>query len=161
LMITVGDKFPNSSFKVMGVKGPEDISSDDLFGGKRIVLFALPGAFTPTCHLNHLPGYLENLEVLKSKGIDDVYVVSVNDVWVMNAWAKETNARGRIGFLADGSCEVTKALGMEVDAGPAGMGMRSQRYSMLLEDGVVKTVNIETKRGQAVVSGASTMLEQI
>ncbi len=161
MTIAIGDKFPDSMFKVMSAEGPADISSSKLFSGKRIVLFALPGAFTPTCHRDHLPGFIENLEVIKSKGIDFVYVLSVNDVWVMNAWAKSTNGFGKIGFLSDGSAEVTIALGMDVNTGPAGMGVRSKRYSMLLEDGIVKTLNIEEKPGQAINSGAATILEQI
>lgn len=161
MTIAIGDKFPDSSFKIMSEDGPRDISSSEIFSGKRIVLFALPGAFTPTCHREHLPGYIDNLEVIKSKGIDDVYVLSVNDIWVMNAWAKSTNGLGKIGFLADGSAEVTTALGMDVNTGPGGMGIRSKRYSMLLEDEIVKTLNIEEKRGQTVNSGAATILEQI
>ncbi|MCF6320292.1 MAG: peroxiredoxin [Rhizobiaceae bacterium] len=161
MAISIGDKFPNSTFKIMTDEGPGDVTSDEIFSGKRVVLFALPGAFTPTCHLNHLPGYLENLEQIKSKGIDAVYVLSVNDVWVMDAWATANKAKGKIGFLCDGSAIVTKAIGMEVDLDPAGMGIRSKRYSMILDDGVVQVLNIEDKPGQATVSGASTIMQQL
>lgn len=161
MTIAIGDKFPESSFKIMSEKGPVDISSDELFSGKKIVLFALPGAFTPTCHLNHLPGYLENYDLIRSKGVDEIYVLSVNDVWVMNEWAKTTKGKGKIGFLSDGSAIVTTALGMDVDAGPAGMGIRSKRYSMLLENGIVRTLNIEQVRGDATISGSATILEQL
>ncbi len=161
MTIAIGDKFPASSFKVMSEDGPKDISSGEIFAGKRIVLFALPGAFTPTCHRDHLPGYIENIEVIKSKGIDDVYVLSVNDIWVMNEWAKSANGLGKIGFLSDGSAEVTTTLGMDVNLGPAGMGIRSKRYSMLLEDEIIKTLSIEEKPGHAVNSGAATILQQI
>ncbi len=161
MVIAIGDRFPNSSFKIMSKNGPTDVTSDEFLSGKKIVLFAVPGAFTPTCHLNHLPGFLENLEIIKSKGVDEVYVLSVNDVWVMNEWSKSTKGKYKIGFLSDGSAIVTTALGMDVDAGPAGMGIRSKRYSMLIENGIVKTLNIEVKRGEAIVSGSATILEQL
>jgi len=159
--IAIGDKFPESVFKVMSDDGPKDIASGEIFTGKRVILFALPGAFTPTCHLNHLPGYLENLELIKSRGIDDIFVLSVNDVWVMDAWASASNAKGKIGFLSDGSSKVTHSIGMQVDLEPAGMGKRSKRYSMILDDGVVQVLNIEDKPGQAITSGASTILTQL
>lgn len=161
MAISVGDSFPKSTFKMIGVDGPENIYSEDILRGRKIVLFAVPGAFTPTCHLNHLPGFLDNLEVLKSKGIDDVYVLSVNDVWVMDAWSTATGCKGRLGYLSDGSGEVTRTLGLDVDLGMAGMGLRSKRYSMILDDGVVQVLNIEEKPGQTVKSGAATILEQL
>jgi len=161
MAITIGDRFPKSVFKIMTDDGPGDVTSDELFGGKKVVLFAVPGAFTPTCHLNHLPGYLENLEQIKSKGIDAVYVLAVNDVWVMDAWASASKAKGKISFLSDGSSIATKAIGMEVDLDPAGMGKRSKRYSMILDDGVVQVLNIEDKPGQAITSGASTIMQQL
>ncbi len=161
MTIAIGEKFPTSTFTITGSEGPAGLSSDEMFKGKRVVLFAVPGAFTPTCHLNHLPGFVENLELIKSKGIDDVYVVSVNDVWVMDAWATATNAKGKIGFLSDGSGQVTKALGLDVDLDPAGMGLRSKRYSMIVDDGVVKQLNIEETPGTAITSGAAIILEQL
>ena len=161
MTIAIGDKFPTSTFTVTGSEGPDALSSDDMFKGKKVVLFAVPGAFTPTCHLNHLPGFVENLELIKSKGVDDVYVVAVNDVWVMDAWATATNGKGKIGFLSDGSGQVTKALGLDVDLDPAGMGLRSKRYSMIIDDGVVKHLNIEESPGQAITSGAAIIIEQL
>ncbi len=160
-MVSVGDKLPDAKFMVMSEKGPTPMSSSELFDGKKVILFALPGAFTPTCHANHMPGYVDNYETLKSKGVDEIAVVSVNDVWVMDAWGKALKATGKIHMLADGGADFTKAVGMEVDTGPAGMGLRSRRYSMLVEDGVVKTLNIEEKPGVAVNSGAATMLGQL
>lgn len=160
-MISVGDKFPESVFKIIGSSGPENVDSHSLFAGKKVVLLAVPGAFTPTCHLNHLPGFLDNLGALTTKGIDAVFVISVNDVWVMDAWADATKAKGKIQFLSDGSSQVTSSIGMEVDLGPAGMGKRSKRYSMILEDGVVRVINIEEKPGQAITSGAATILSQL
>ncbi len=161
MTIAIGDKFPTSTFTITGSEGPAGLSSDEMFRGKKVILFAVPGAFTPTCHLNHLPGFVENLELIKSKGIDEVYVVSVNDVWVMDAWATATNAKGKIGFLSDGSGQVTKALGLDVDLDPAGMGLRSKRYSMIVDDGVVKQLNIEETPGTAITSGAAIILEQL
>ena len=161
MTIAIGDKFPTSTFTITGSEGPAGLSSDEMFKGKKVILFAVPGAFTPTCHLNHLPGFVENLELIKSKGIDEVYVVSVNDVWVMDAWATATNAKGKIGFLSDGSGQVTKALGLDVDLDPAGMGLRSKRYSMIVDDGVVKQLNIEETPGTAITSGAAIILEQL
>lgn len=161
MTIAIGDPFPESTFKIMGDDGPRDVTGAELFSNKRVILFALPGAFTPTCHLNHLPGYLENRELLASKGIDDIYVLSVNDVWVMDAWATASKAKGKIGFLSDGSSAVTNAIGMEIDLDPAGMGKRSKRYSMILDDGVVQVLNIEEKPGQAITSGAATIISQL
>ena len=161
MAIGIGDKFPASSFKIIGDKGPQDITSDELFAGKKVILFAVPGAFTPTCHLNHLPGFLDNFELIKSKGIDAIYVLAVNDVWVMDAWAKDTKAGKKITFLSDGSAKVTDAIGLGVDLDPAGMGKRSMRYSMIIDDGVVKSLNIEEKPGEAVTSGAATILQQL
>ena len=161
MAIAIGDKFPESTFIIMSDDGPAELTSKEIMDGKKIILFAVPGAFTPTCHLNHLPGFLENLEVFKSKGIDDIYVLAVNDVWVVDSWAKSTGGKGKIGYLSDGSATVTDAIGMGVDLGPVGMGKRSKRYSMLIDDGVVKIINIEETPGQAITSGAATLLEQL
>lgn len=158
MAIKVGDKLPDATFKAVGPDGPEDLSTGDLFPGKTVVLFAVPGAFTPTCHRNHLPGYLDNLGAIKEKGVDTVAVVSVNDVFVMDAWAKATGGDGKLVFLADGSAAFTTAIGMELDASGFGMGIRSKRYAMVVEDGVVTTLNIEETPGQAVVSGAAAIL---
>jgi len=133
-MIQVGQKLPEYTFRVVTADGPVTRSTSEIFGGKRVVLFAVPGAFTPTCNNNHLPGYISNLDALKAKGADTVAVLSVNDIHVMGAWAKATGALGRIEFLADGSAEFTKALGTTLDRIAAGLGIRSQRYSMLVED---------------------------
>lgn len=159
--ISVGDKLPKIDFKIMGSDGPDTLSFDDLFAGKKVVLFALPGAFTRTCTATHLPGYLDNLEALKSKGVDEVAVLSVNDVWVMDAWAKSTKGAGKIHFLADGALEFTNAIGADIDLGVAGFGIRCKRLSMIVDDGVVTSLNIEEAPGQAVTSGAATILEQL
>lgn len=161
MTISTGDKLPEASFKEVTTEGPALVSGADLFDGKKVVLFAVPGAFTPTCHLNHLPGFLENREAILAKGVDEIAVLSVNDPFVMAAWAKSTNGVGKIRFLADGNATFTKAIGMDVDMSAAEFGVRSKRYSMIIENGKVTTLNIETERGKADVSGAATLLEQL
>ncbi len=159
-MIKVGDRLPDATFNVMTAEGPKPRTSDELFAGKKVVLFALPGAFTPTCSNNHVPGYRDNFDALKAKGVDTIAVTSVNDAFVMGAWQKAQGCEGKIEFLADGSAKFAKALGLELDLTERGMGVRSRRYSMLVEDGVVKTLNIEEGPG-AEASGAVTMLGQV
>ena len=158
-MIKVGDKLPSATFTVMTAEGPKPKSSDEIFNGKKVVLFALPGAFTPTCHKNHLPGYRDNFDALKAKGVDTIAVTAVNDVFVMDAWSKASNCDGKIEFLADGSGKFATALGLQLDLTERGMGVRSRRYSMLVEDGVVKTLNVE-QPGKFEVSDAETMVKQ-
>ena len=159
MAIKVGDKLPNASFTVMTADGPKPQTTDDIFKGKKVVLFAVPGAFTPTCSNNHLPGFLTNADKIKAKGIDTIAVTGVNDVFVMNAWKKATDTDGKIEFLADGSAAFANAIGLSVDLGPRGLGTRSQRYAMVVEDGVVKTLNIEDQPGKAEVSGAENLLK--
>jgi peroxiredoxin len=161
MAIKVGDRLPTATFTVMTADGPKPKTTDEMFQGKKIVLFAVPGAFTPTCHKNHLPGFLQNAGAIKSKGIDAIAVTGVNDVFVMDAWKKSTGAEGKIEFLADGSGEFAKALGLTADLVARGLGVRSQRYSMLVEDGVVKTLNIEDSPGKAEISSAETLLKQL
>lgn len=161
MTIAVGDKLPSATFKEKTKDGPVETNTEQLFSGKRVVLFGLPGAFTPTCSLNHLPGYLENRDAILARGVDDIAVVAVNDMHVMGAWATSTGGMGKIHFLSDWDASFTKALGLDVDLSASTLGMRSKRYSMLVEDGVVKTLNIEESTGQATVSAAATMLEQL
>ena len=160
-MIKVGDHLPNATFTVMTAEGAKPKTTDDVFKGKKVVLFAVPGAFTPTCHKNHLPGFRDKFDAIKAKGIDTIAVTGVNDVFVMNAWSEATEAKGKIEFLADGSGHFAKAIGLSVDLGERGMGLRSQRYSMLVEDGVVRKLNVEESTGKADVSGAEAMLGQL
>lgn len=157
-MIKVGDKLPQATFTVMGSSGPEPKTTDDVFAGRKVALFAVPGAFTPTCHANHLPGFLANGDALKEKGVDAIVCVSVNDVFVMDAWAKATASADEIEFLADGSADFAKAVGLELDGTARGMGIRSQRYAMLVDDGVVKVLNVEDVPGKAEISGAEALL---
>ena len=161
MTIQVGDRLPAGTFRVMTPDGPATKTTEDIFKGKRVVLFAVPGAFTPTCHKNHMPGYLKNAEAIRAKGIDEIIVTGVNDVFVMDAWKKASGADGKIEFLADGSGDFAKALGLSFDASANGLGIRSRRYSMLVEDGVVKKLNIEEKPGTAELSGADNLLKQI
>lgn len=161
MTIAVGDRLPEATFKEKTADGPVEVKTGDLFAGKKVVLFAVPGAFTPTCTLNHLPGYLENRDAILARGVDDIAVVAVNDWHVMGAWAQQSNALGKIHFLADFDASFTKAMGLDIDLSGGGLGVRSKRYSMLVEDGVVKSLNIEESPGQATVSGAAAMLEQL
>src|SRR5208282_3559594 len=142
MAIKVGDRVPSGSFMVMTADGPKPKTTDELFKSKKVVLFAVPGAFTPTCHKNHLPGFVKNLAAIKAKGIDTVAVTGVNDVFVMGEWKKASGGDG-IEFLADGSGNWAKALGLTADLTERGLGVRSQRYAMVVVDGVVKTLNVE------------------
>ena len=161
MTIKPGDRLPDASFKYTGKDGAAEISVEELFEGKTVVLFAVPGAFTPTCHANHLPGFLNQLENIKAKGVDEVAVVAVNDMFVMNAWAEATGGKGNIWYLADGSAEFAKMVRLEDDRSKTGMGMRSQRYAMIVKDGVVTTLNVDDVPGQVEASGAARILEQL
>jgi glutaredoxin/glutathione-dependent peroxiredoxin len=160
MTIKPGDRLPNVEFTVSTADGPQKFSTDVIFAGRKVVLFGLPGAFTPTCNMNHLPGYLQAFDDIKAQGVDTIACTAVNDIFVMNAWGKATESEGKIMMLADGNGEFTRAVGLELDLTVAGMGHRSQRYSMIVEDGMVKTLNVETERG-VNVSGAETILQQL
>lgn len=161
MTIKPGQTLPAATLKLVTADTPSDVATGDYFKGRKIVLFGLPGAFTPTCSNNHLPGYLENLDAILARGVDAVTVVAVNDHHVMKAWAKSSQGLGRIDFLADGNAEFAKAAGLDIDLSVAGMGVRCRRFSALVEDGVVKTLNFEQAPGSAVLTGAATMLEQL
>jgi len=157
MAIAVGDKLPDTTFTIMGAEGPEPKTTADIFAGKKVALFAVPGAYTPTCHKSHMPGFVERTEELKGKGIDTVACTAVNDVFVLNNWAKDTDATGKITMLADGSADFAKALGLEIDLMSRGLGIRSKRYAMLVDDGVVKVLNVEDAPPSHSVSSAETM----
>lgn len=159
MAVQVGDKIPEGTLKVMGEKGPEDLATADLFGGKKVVMFAVPGAFTPTCSAAHLPGFVANADKIKAKGVDTIVCLSVNDAFVMDAWGKSANADELI-MAADGNGDFTKALGLEMDASGAGLGLRSQRYALIAEDGKITALNQE-KGGAFEVSSAEAILEQL
>ncbi|MGE3148887.1 MAG: peroxiredoxin [Pseudorhodoplanes sp.] len=161
MSIKVGDRLPNATFRVMTPEGPKPKTTDEIFKGKKIVLFAVPGAFTPTCHKNHLPGFAKNAGAIKAKGIDGIAVTAVNDTFVMDAWKKASDGSDQIEFLSDGSADFAKAIGLSLDATAHGLGVRSQRYSMIVDDGVVKAINIEDAPGKADISGADNLLKQL
>jgi len=161
MTIAIGSRLPQATFKEKTADGPVEITTDQLFAGKRVVLLAVPGAVPPPCPLSHLPGYLDNRGAILAKGVDASAVVAVNDWHVMGAWAQSSGGLGKIHFLADWDGAFTKALGLDVDLSGGGLGVRSKRYSMLVEDGVVKSLNVEESPGQATVSAADAMLQQI
>jgi len=158
--IKVGDKLPEAKFRVMTSDGPTWKSTDDVFKGKKVALFAVPGAYTGTCHKMHVPSILQKADAIKAKGVNTIAVTSVNDVFVMDAWTKATLA-DKHEFLADGNGDFAKAIDMTFDGSGNGLGTRSRRYSMLVEDGVVKKLNIEEAPGKVEVSGGDAMLKQL
>lgn len=160
MTIATGQKLPRIDLYMMGGEGPEKVTTDELFTGKKTVLFALPGAFTPTCSQAHLPGYVVKCDELRAKGVDQIVCLSVNDAFVMDAWGKQQNAGDGILMIADGNGDFTKAVGLEWDMTGRGLGLRSQRYSMVIEDGVVTRLNVE-EPGKFEVSDAETMLESL
>lgn len=160
MTIQVGSKLPEATLMTMTANGPEPMTVDEIFKGKKVALFALPGAFTPTCSAKHLPGYLEQAAEFKKKGIDTIACLSVNDAFVMGAWGKSQNAGDKVLMLGDGNGDFSRKLGLTMDASKFGMGERSQRYSMLVEDGVVRKLNVE-KPGAFEVSAAEVLLKQI
>ena len=159
MTIQVGDKVPSINFKHMTAEGPADISSEEIFAGKKVVFIAVPGAFTPGCSMTHLPGFVVNADALKAKGADTIACMAVNDAFVMGAWGQNQNAE-EILMLADGNGEFTSAIGLELDASGFGMGKRAQRFGMIVEDGTVTYLGIEAP-GEIKVSSAETMLEQL
>jgi glutaredoxin/glutathione-dependent peroxiredoxin len=158
--VKVGDKVPSAKLKQMSAEGPKDVSTDELFSGKKVAVFALPGAFTPTCSARHLPGFVEKAEELKKKGVQAIACVSVNDAFVMDAWGKAQNVGDKVLMLADGNGDFTRAMGLEMDGTGFGMGKRSQRYSMIVDNGVIKQLNVEQPRAFEV-SSADHMLKQL
>ena len=160
MTIAVGDPIPNVKVMTAGEAGPEQAETNDLLGNGKVALFSVPGAFTPTCSAKHLPGYVEQAEAFKAKGVDKIVCMSVNDAFVMGAWAKDQNAGGKVEMLADGNGDFARALGLTMDGKGFGMGERSQRFSAILEGGVVKQLNVE-EPGAFEVSSAEHMLKQL
>ena len=161
MTIKVGDKIPSVSLATMGAEGPKPVATDEFFKGRKVVVFGLPGAFTPTCSKQHLPGFVRNAEALRKKGVDAIACVSVNDVFVMDAWGKDLKVGDKVAMLADGSADFAKATGLQLDLTGRGMGMRSQRYSMVVDNGVVKKLDIESNPGACDVSSAEHILQGI
>ena len=160
MTIKVGDKLPAATFSAGTAEGPKPMSTDEIFAGKKVALFAVPGAFTPTCSARHLPGFKDHLADFRAKGVDTVACVAVNDAFVMKAWGESQSVLGDILMLGDGNGDFTKAIGLEIDGSKFGMGQRSQRYSMIVENGVVKELNVEAP-GEFKVSAADYMLAQL
>lgn len=160
MAIKAGDRMPAGVLKTMSAEGPKDVATEELFKGKKVVLFSVPGAFTPTCDAKHLPGFVQQADQVRAKGVDLVACMAVNDVFVMNAWGKASGVADKVMMLADGNGEYTKALGLELDARGFGMGLRGQRFALVIEDGVVKHANIEAP-GQFKVSAAEHVLGQL
>jgi peroxiredoxin len=161
MTISVGDKLPSATFKTMTADGAKDITSAEIFDGKKVVLFGVPGAFTPTCNNNHLPGYLENHDAILARGVDRIAVVAVNDHHVMGAWARFTGGEGKLLYLADGNGAFAKAAGLDADLSAGGLGLRNKRFSMIVDNGTVTALNIEDAPGKVVESGAAKILEQL
>ena len=160
MTLKVGDNVPSATLMQMKDGGPKPVKTDELFAGKKVVLFALPGAFTPTCSAKHLPGFIQNADALKKKGVDAIACLSVNDAFVMGAWGDQQKAGDKVMMLADGNGDFTRAVGLELDGSRFGMGKRSQRYAMVVENGVVKTLNVE-EGGAFSVSSAEHLLSQL
>ena len=160
MAIGVGDKIPSGALTKMGAEGPEPVSTDDLFGGKKVVLFAVPGAFTPTCSAKHLPGFVNKADELKAKGVDTIACVSVNDAFVMDAWGQDQNVGDKVMMLADGSADLAKALGQVLDLTDRGMGVRSGRYAMIVDNGTVSEMLVE-EPGAFEVSSAEYVLGKL
>ena len=160
MTIAVGDKLPATTFIQSTAEGPQPVAAADYFAGKRVALFSVPGAFTPTCSAKHLPGFVENADALKAKGIDEIACTAVNDAFVMGAWGKASGVEGKVTMLADGNGDFVKAMGLEMDGSKFGMGGRGQRFAMVVKDGVVEHLFVEAP-GEFRVSSAEYMLEQL
>jgi len=161
MAIAIGDKLPAATFKKFGADGMVDVTGDELFAGRKVVLFAVPGAFTPTCHEQHLPGFAQHADALKAKGVDDIVCVAVNDPFVMRAWEEQSGVGDKITMLSDGNADFTRAIGMDVALTGPFLGTRSKRYAMVVEDGVVKELMVEDNPGAVAVSGADAILTKL
>lgn len=161
MVIKVGDTLPDGKFTVMGPNGPEPKTVNEVFAGKKVALFAVPGAYTPTCTNNHMPGFVGRVDEFKAKGIDAIACTAVNDIFVLTNWAKDTGAVGKIEMLADGSGDFAKAIGLDIDLSSFGLGLRSKRYAMLVDDAVVKILNVEDTPPVAEKSSAAILCSMI
>jgi peroxiredoxin len=159
--IKVGDKLPNATFRVMTAEGPKPKTTDEVFKGKKVALFGVPGAFTPTCSNLHMPSFLNNIDAFKGKGVDTVAVTAINDAFVMEAWKKASGAEGKIDFLADGNGEFAKGIDLAFDGAAAGLGTRVKRFSMLVDDGVVKAVHVEDAPGKCELTSGDALLKEV
>ena len=160
MSIKVGDKVPAGTLTLVTNEGPQKVSAEEFFKGKKVVLISVPGAFTPTCDAKHLPGFVERAAEIRAKGVDTIACMAVNDVFVMKAWGKAQNADGKVQMIADGNAEYTKALGLDMDATGFGMGTRGQRFALIVDNGIIKSVNVEAK-GEFKVSSVESVLAQL
>ena len=161
MTISVGDRIPDAALFVPSDSGPQQRSTADIFGGRKVVLVGMPGAFTPTCHRNHLPGFVENRDAILAKGVDEIVVLSTNDAFVLGAWAEASGAKDRILFVSDGNGEFVKKTGLDFDGSARGMGVRAKRFALIADDGVVTSVAVEDSPGAMTVSAAAGILEQL
>ncbi len=159
--IQVGQRLPDGSLTVMGEKGPEPRSVSDIFSGRKVLLFAVPGAFTPTCHRSHMPGYVESVDAFREKGVNAVACMSTNDIFVLDHWADATGAKGRIEMLSDGNADYVKAIGLDLDGSGLGIGMRAQRFAMLVDDGVVQDLVLEPNFAEVGIASAESLLAKL
>lgn len=161
MTVSVGDQMPEAQVRVLSEDGPQEAAVSEVFADKTVLLFAVPGAYTPTCHRQHLPGYLDHLESIRERGVDEVVCLAVNDPFVLEHWARETGALGRVTFLADGNGEFTRALGLEFDGGGAGLGVRAKRFAMLVRNGEIAELAVEDSPGAVTDSGAEEFLKRL
>ena len=161
MSIKVGDCLPEATFRVLSAEGPKPIATSEIFSDKKVALFAVPGAFTPTCHLKHLPSFLGHIDDFKNKSVDTIACIAVNDPFVLGAWEDATGAKGKVLFLSDGNAEFTKKIGMDFDGSGFGLGTRSKRYSMLVEKGVVKAMNVEESPAACSITGGDKLLDTL
>ncbi len=161
MTIKVGDRLPEATFTIMGADGPQPVTTSDVFSGKKVALFAVPGAYTPTCHAQHMPGFVTHIDEIKAKGVDTIACTGVNDVFVFDHWGKESGVGENITMLADGNADFAKAIGLEIDLTGFGLGIRSKRYSMFVDDGVVKVLNIDELPPEHDLSSAATLCSTI
>lgn len=161
MALSVGDRVPDASLFLPSDAGPQKRQTGEIFAGRRIVLVGMPGAFTPTCHRNHLPGFIENRDAILEKGIDEIVVLATNDAHVMRAWAEATGAKDRLSFVSDGNAEFVQKAGLANDRSASGMGVRSKRFAMIVNDGVVTSIAVEDAPGQPTVSAAAQILQQL
>ena len=161
MRISPGERVPDATLFEAGESGPQPINAADLFVGRKVVLVGMPGAFTPNCHNNHLPGFLENSDAIRAKGVDEIIVLSTNDSWVLKAWAEATGVNGRVRLVSDGNAEFIRKAGLERDDTGRGMGTRARRFALIVEDGVARSVAVEEMPGPATVSSAARILEQL
>ena len=161
MTIKVGDRVPDATFTGMGASGPEERTTSQVFAGRKVALFAIPGAYTPTCHQKHMPGFLQHMDERKAKGVDEAACTAVHDIFVLTYWARDTGAPDKVTMLADGSADFARKIGLDIDLGGRGFGVRSKRYAMLVEDGVVKLLNVEDIPPDHDKSSAATLCSQM